>query len=140
MAVWLKTADYVAMVQYARKLQPNEACGLLGGKIEQGEKKVLGIWYINNQDQTGEHFTIDIKEQFAAVKEMRARGWQMLGNWHSHPALPARPSERDKSQAFDSNASYFVLSLEGGEPVLNSFHIEPDKTVTQEELCICPDF
>ena len=140
MAVWLKTADYVALVHHARGLFPKVACGLLGGKIDQGEKKVLGIWYINNKDASGAHFAIDIKEQFAAVKEMRDRGWQQLGNWHSHPLQSAIPSDKDKEQAFDANASYFILSLAGGEPVLCSYQVAPDKTVTKEDLCIVPDF
>ena len=70
------------------------------------------------------------------VKELRAQGWQLLGNWHSHPASPSRPSEEDKRLAFDRQASYFILSLAGGEPVLNSYHIDKDKIATKEDLHI----
>ena len=94
------------------------------------------MYYLTNTDHSEEHFTLDPKEQFAAVKEMRANGWQLLGNWHSHPASPSRPSEEDKRLAFDSKASYFILSLHGGEPVLNSFHVSREKEVTKEDLRI----
>ena len=58
---------------------------------------------------------------------MRANGLVPLGNWHSHPESPSRPSEEDKRLAYDSKASYMILSLmEREQPVLNSFKIEGD--------------
>ena len=136
MVIELKLADYLEMVRHARALAPIEDCGLLGGTVADGVKTVEKVYYLTNTDHSEEHFTLDPKEQFAAVKEMRANGWQLLGNWHSHPASPSRPSEEDKRLAFDSKASYLILSLNGGEPVLNSFHVDRDKTVTKEDLRI----
>ena len=136
MVIELKLADYLEMVRHARALAPIEDCGLLGGTVADGVKTVEKVYYLTNTDHSEEHFTLDTKEQFAAVKEMRANGWQLLGNWHSHPASPSRPSEEDKRLAFDSKASYFILSLHGGEPVLNSFHVSREKEVTKEDLRI----
>lgn len=136
MIVKLKLQDYLSMVRHVRSLAPVEDCGLLGGTIEDGVKTVEKVFYLTNVDHSAEHFSLDPKEQFAAVKELRAKGWQLLGNWHSHPASPSRPSEEDKRLAFDSKVSYFILSLNGGEPVLNSFHVDRDKTVTKEDLRI----
>ena len=136
MVIELKLADYLEMVRHARALAPIEDCGLLGGTVADGVKTVEKEYYLTNTDHSEEHFSLDPKEQFAAVKEMRANGWQLLGNWHSHPASPSRPSEEDKRLAFDSKASYFILSLHGGEPVLNSFHVSREKKVTKEDLRI----
>ena len=136
MVIELKLADYLEMVRHARALAPIEDCGLLGGTVADGVKTVEKVYYLTNTDHSEEHFSLDPKEQFAAVKEMRANGWQLLGNWHSHPASPSRPSEEDKRLAFDSKASYFILSLHGGEPVLNSFHVSREQTVTKEDLRI----
>lgn len=136
MVIELKLADYLEMVRHARALAPLEDCGLLGGTVADGVKTVEKVYYLTNTDHSEEHFSLDPKEQFAAVKEMRAKGWQLLGNWHSHPASPSRPSEEDKRLAFDSKASYFILSLHGGEPVLNSFHVSREKKVTKEDLRI----
>lgn len=78
---------------------------------------------------------MDPKEQLAAVKDMRAEGLVPLGNWHSHPESPSRPSEEDKRLAYDSKASYMILSLmNADEPVLNSFHIEGN--VSEKKICI----
>lgn len=136
MVIELKLADYLEMVRHARALAPIEDCGLLGGTVADGVKTVEKVYYLTNTDHSEEHFSLDPKEQFAAVKEMRANGWQLLGNWHSHPASPSRPSEEDKRLAFDSKASYFILSLHGGEPVLNSFHVSREEKVTKEDLRI----
>ena len=67
---------------------------------------------------------------------MRAEGLVPLGNWHSHPESPSRPSEEDKRLSYDKNASYMILSLmEVDKPVLNSFHIDRSE-VYKEELVI----
>ena len=42
---------------------------------------------------------------------MRANGLKPLGNWHSHPSSPSRPSQEDIKLAFDSNASYMIISF-----------------------------
>ena len=71
---------------------------------------------------------------------MRKAGLRPLGNWHSHPETPSRPSEEDKRLANDAKASYLILSLEVPDhPVLRAFHIEGEqdnRTVRIEELII----
>lgn len=136
MQIELKLADYLAMIKYAQKLAPLEACGLLGGRVKGGTKIVEKVFYLTNMDHSAEHFTLAPKEQFAAIKELRVKGWQLLGNWHSHPASPPRLSEEDKRLAFDAKASYFVLSLQKEAPVLKSFQVSKDKIVTKEDLHI----
>ena len=114
-----------------------EACGLIAGVIENGDKIIKKVYVLTNIDHSNEHFSLDPKEQLAAVKDMRANGYPPLGNWHSHPESPSRPSDEDKSLAYDSKASYMILSLmDDANPVLNSFHIE-GTDATKEELVIC---
>lgn len=124
--IYLKQSDYEKMLAHARSLAPEEACGLLGGHVDRaGDKYVEQVYILENTDHSAEHFTLNPRDQLAAVKDMRANNWQPLGNWHSHPASPSRPSEEDKRLAYDSRASYFILSLlEPNAPVLNAFHIE----------------
>ena len=131
----LKKSDYERIVAHAKKEAPVEACGLIAGKMT-GEDKILEkVYILTNTDHAEEHFTLDPKEQLAAVKDMRAEGLIPLGNWHSHPVSPSRPSDEDKRLAYDSSASYMILSLMDEEPVLNSFHIEDDKA-EKEQLVI----
>lgn len=134
MQVIIRKSDFENMVAHAKKELPNEACGLIAGTSEEGKRVIEKVYYLTNIDQSNEHFSLDPKEQLAAIKDMRANGLTPLGNWHSHPESPSRPSEEDKRLAYDSNASYMILSLmEPENPVLNSFHIE-GADVTKEEL------
>ena len=116
---------------------PNEACGLIGGTIEGDIKSIQKVYLLTNIDQSNEHFSMDPKEQLAAVKDMRANGLKLLGNFHSHPESPSRPSEEDKRLAYDSKVNYLILSLMDLEnPVFNAFRIDEEKNVTKEELVI----
>ena len=121
----LSKSDYEKILAHAEKELPNEACGLIAGIVENGDKTIKEVYLLTNIDHSNEHFSMDPKEQLAAVKDMRANGLVPLGNWHSHPESPSRPSDEDKRLAYDSKASYMILSLMNiDEPVLNSFHIE----------------
>lgn len=121
----LSKADYEKILAHAVKELPDEACGLIAGIIEGEDKIIKKVYLLTNTDHSNEHFSLDPKEQLMAVKDMRAQGLVPLGNWHSHPESPSRPSEEDKRLAYDSKASYMILSLMDREnPVLNSFRIE----------------
>ena len=134
--ITIKREDYRRMVAHARENLPEEACGLIAGTVEGGDRHIEKVWLLTNTDHSNEHFSLDPREQLAAIKEMRAAGLQPLGNWHSHPESPSRPSEEDKRLAYDSGASYLILSLmERDLPALRSFHIE-DGAVTDEYLVI----
>lgn len=120
----LTRSDYEKILAYAEKELPDEACGLIAGTIEGDDKLIKKVYLLSNTDHSNEHFSMDPKEQLAAIKDMRANELVPLGNWHSHPESPSRPSEEDKRLAYDSKASYMILSLMNSEePVLNSFHI-----------------
>ncbi|MDO4308089.1 MAG: M67 family metallopeptidase [Eubacteriales bacterium] len=123
--IYIRKKDFDEIVDYAKRGLPNEVCGLLGGTIEGEEKHVEKVYYLQNLDQSREHFSMDPKEQLAAVKDIRKNGWKLIGNFHSHPESPSRPSEEDKRLAYDKNIRYLILSLmEPGNPVLNAFIIE----------------
>ena len=67
-------SDYDTILEYAKKNLPEEACGLIGGTIEDGDKHVKKVYLLTNIDHSNEHFSMDPKEQLAAVKDMRANG------------------------------------------------------------------
>lgn len=134
--VILTKKEYEKMAAHAKERLPEEACGLIGGTVQDGNKRIEKVYLLTNIEHSGEHFSLDPKEQLAAIRDMRANGLKPLGNWHSHPETPSRPSQEDKRLAFDKNASYLILSLmEAEHPVLNSFHIEGD-LAEKEELVI----
>ena len=135
--LYLKKEDYEKILAHCKEGLPNEACGLIGGTIEGDNRSIQKVYLLTNIDQSNEHFSMDPKEQLAAVKDMRANGLKLLGNFHSHPESPSRPSEEDKRLAYDSKVNYLILSLMDLEnPVFNAFRIDEEKNVTKEELVI----
>ena len=134
----LKQEDYQKILEHARTGLPNEACGLLGGYTkEDGSQVITDVYLLRNVDESREHFSMDPKEQLSAIKDIRQNGYQMIGNFHSHPESPSRPSEEDKRLAFDPNIEYLILSLMDAEnPVLKAFGVDKEKNVTVHEIQI----
>lgn len=124
------------IIRHCRASLPNEACGLLGGTESEGRAAVKKIYPLRNTDESPEHFSMDAREQFAAVADMHENGWKLLGNFHSHPSTPSRPSQEDVRLAFDPSLRYLILSLASPQnPVLNSFRIRGE-AVWKEEIVI----
>lgn len=118
-----KEEQFGQFIAHAKAGLPNEACALLGGTVSGQDAVVEQVYLLTNVDKSPEHFSMDPAEQFAAIKDMRRNGWVLLGNLHSHPSSPSRPSEEDKRLAFDPSLRYMVLSLMAEKPVLKCFHI-----------------
>lgn len=120
------------MVAQARAEAPLEACGILAGRAQQAEQ----LYTMNNIDQSAEHFMMDPREQFAVVKDMRARGLHMLAIYHSHPASPARPSDEDVRLALTPEVLYVILSLQNASrPDIKAYRIN-DGVVTESSVTV----
>lgn len=128
MSVRLSSHDYQKLLAHALENLPNEACGLLAGTEADDVRDIKEVYLLTNTDASNEHFTMDPREQLAAVKDMRSKGLKPLGNWHSHPESPSRPSAEDVRLAYDPTASYLILSLQSRKaPNLNTFRIRDGK-------------
>lgn len=114
------------MVEQVKTQAPVEACGILVGTDGRVEK----LYEMTNADRSSHHFMMEPREQFAAVKEMRAAGLKMLAIYHSHPETPARPSAEDVRLALTPGVVYVIISLHNGDaPAVKGFLIE-DGTIT----------
>ncbi len=145
MKIIMQKSDFEQIAAYAKEHLPEEACGLIAG-VEENEtqpdgselkvRRIQKVYYLTNIDHTNEHFSLDPKEQLAAIKDMRANGLKPLGNWHSHPETPARPSDEDKRLSYDSSATYMIITLmDLANPVLNAYHVEGNEA-SKEELIL----
>ncbi len=131
--LYLKKQDYDTIVNHGIEGLPNEACGLIAGTVSGDKKYIEKVYLLTNIDASNEHFSMDPKEQLAAVKDIRANGFSLLGNFHSHPESPSRPSEEDKRLAYETKVDYLILSLMNQkEPILKAFLINESKNVTEE--------
>lgn len=108
------------IIRLARRDSPIETCGYLSG-IDDEIKEVVSL---TNIDHSAEHFSFDPREQFQAVKAARAKGYQLIAVYHSHPASPARLSEEDLRLANDPQLFYVIVSLlNPDEPVIKAFKV-----------------
>lgn len=121
----------IEMYAHAEKEAPVEACGYLAGAGEM----ITCTYRMTNTDQSGEHFTLDPKEQFRVMKATRQAGLNILAVYHSHPASPARPSAEDIRLAYDPSVVYVIVSLLGGANTIRGFRIREGK-VEEEPLSI----
>ncbi len=113
----------------AKKGLPEEVCGYLAGT----GRTVSLHFELTNIDHSPEHFSFDPAEQFRTLREARNVSLEILANYHSHPATPARPSDEDIRLAFDPNISYVIVSLAGELPEIKSFKIKGGR-VEKEEI------
>ena len=123
----IPTEIYREMIAQARALAPIEACGILAGSNGKVEK----FYRMTNVDNSGTHFMMEPKEQFATVKDIRSNGFEMLAIYHSHPETPARPSAEDIRLALTPDVIYVIVSLQkaNGSSV-KGFHVE-ESNVTE---------
>lgn len=120
-----------AMFQQAAEELPNECCGILAGNKDGETISVTGIYPMENLDKSPEHFSIDPKALFNLHREFKTKGLTMLGNYHSHPSTPSRPSVEDIRLAYDPEAVYAIISLKDTEPVFKVFFVREG---TYEEI------
>ena len=137
---------YDRMIDHAKKGYPNEACGILGSPrnadesadalVAEGGNAVTAFFPMKNMDEASVSYFMDPKEQLLVFKQMRQKGIEMRGIFHSHVASEASPSQKDVRLAFYPEVSYLIVSLSDmKKPVLRSFRIQEEKA-TEEEIQI----
>ena len=106
---------------YARAAAPAECCGLIGGDGECASSLYPMRNVAANAIIAYEAAPEDL---FAAQRQMRERGEQLLAIYHSHPrATEPQPSETDVRLAFYPQAIYFIIGLAGEQPLMRAFKI-----------------
>ena len=106
----------------ADEAAPAECCGLIGGT---GDGRAKSIYSLRNvAANTHTSYEAAPEDLFAAQRQMRERGEELLAIYHSHPrsAEPA-PSETDVRLAYYPQAVYFIVGLAGPKPVIRAFRI-----------------
>jgi proteasome lid subunit RPN8/RPN11 len=116
------------LLEHAREGDPDEVCGILGGRAGAVER----VFRVNNtaddvsadsgvfRDRaTGEatagrrpvHYYMDPRDQLRVYNEIDALGLDVVGYYHSHTHTEARPSPTDIRLASDLTPLYVLVSL-----------------------------
>lgn len=128
--ITLSTVQLERILAHAIEATPNECCGLIGGRDNQARN----TYPMQNVAPTP-HLAYEAapEDLFAAQREMRERGEQLVGIYHSHPSsAEPTPSQTDVRLAYYPQAVYFIVGFDNGRPILRAFRISERDEVWQE--------
>jgi proteasome lid subunit RPN8/RPN11 len=127
-----------AIGEHGRAAYPEECCGALLGRSDEGAARVEVVRPIANvrADERRRRFLVDPREYLAAERAARERGLELLGFYHSHPDHPAEPSRFDRLHAWP-NLHYAILAVSAGEPrELTSWLLTEDRAAMRPERVV----
>ena len=98
--------------RWARVGYPRECCGVLLGQLADDVVRVKEVVQARNanRERAGDRYEIPAEDLLRADALARARHWDIVGIWHTHPDHPARPSITDRALAWDG-WSYLILAV-----------------------------
>ena len=111
------------IVAHAREAAPAECCGLLIGAGE----AIASTIRTKNLSQDANCFEIDPGEHIRARRELRSRGLEVLGFYHSHPRSPAVPSATDLAEALYPEHVYLIVSVRAEPAEVRLYRLETDR-------------
>lgn len=126
----------VRIAEEGRAAYPYECCGFLLGDWSGERKQVRDVGPAENarSDSPQNRYLIPPEAFLRAEKEARERALEIVGFYHSHPDVEARPSAFDRDHAWASY-SYVIVSVFGGVPrETRSWELKDDRTEFLEEL------
>lgn len=120
--IQLRREHVEAMIAHARETAPQECCGLLGGV---SDIKAVTLYRLRNVTPHPESaYEAAPEDLFAAQRQMRERGEDLLAIYHSHPRSPdPHPSETDVRLAYYPSAKYLIIGLDGTNAIIKAFSI-----------------
>ena len=110
---------------------PNEGCGVMLGR----DGTVTEVISADNQrsDSARNRYLIDPLVYLKIEREADNRGLQVVGIYHSHPDVAARPSQFDLDHAWP-DFSYLIVSVVKGKAVeSNSWRLRDDRSAFDQE-------
>ncbi|HXR77557.1 MAG TPA: M67 family metallopeptidase [Bryobacteraceae bacterium] len=128
------------MVRHAESTYPNECCGAMLGRTENGKKVVTRSVPLANSfsGEQGERYELRPEDLLEADKAARAQNLDLVGIFHSHPDCDAYFSETDLKNSCPW-FSFVVLSIKKGKlDHANSFLPDFDQTKADKEELIWP--
>jgi desampylase len=146
------------LMEYARLGNPDEVCGILGGR-QTAVERVFPVRNTADEIEAGHgvfrdrqtgvaaagrrpvHYYMDPRDQLRVYNEMDALGLDVVGYYHSHTHTEAKPSPTDVRLATDLSPVYVLVSLTH-EPNVRAWRIvkgDPsDETGELREIPLSP--
>lgn len=121
--------------QHGESTYPHECCGLLFGRVIDKRKQIEDVRPIENQnDESPENrYLIPPEEILKGEKYAREEGFDVVGYFHSHPDVVARPSEFDREHAWPWYSYIIVSVVRGKAAEIRSWQLRDDRASFDEE-------
>jgi len=105
---------------------PNEACGLLVGRIEADRCRVDRVEISDNLADDPRHtFEVDPALRFRLLRELRGGRQTVVGHFHSHPDGEAVPSATDRKMAWEPELIWLIAAVSAaGVGDIRAYRIE----------------
>ena len=127
----LPRREYLKIIGHCYDGLPDEACGLLAGRLQPGSNVADGrvdlVYPTANADASARTYSVDSRDLIRSIRAAEALGLELVGVFHSHTHTEAWPSPTDVRQAMEPSWLYVIVSLKDGDPVLRSFRITDGK-------------
>jgi proteasome lid subunit RPN8/RPN11 len=105
-----------AVIAHARLEQPNECCGLLAGRVEDGVGIATTRFAIVNDLASPTAYHTNARDLLAAFRAMRTDKLDVLAIYHSHPTSDPVPSRRDVAEnTYGESVVHLIVGLASGK-------------------------
>lgn len=127
----LKAEHLDSIRKHGEAAFPYECCGLLLGRLENGDKFLEELYPVSNAwEENAQHhrFLISPDRLIEGENYARRKNLEVLGFYHSHPEAEARPSSFDLEHAWPFY-SYIIVSIKERQArELSSWRMTDDRT------------
>lgn len=117
---------------------PEEACGLLLGRLQEGRAaaEVLELAFVPNAAaEPTQTFALEPQALVAAACAAQKSRRQIVGFFHSHPGSPPHPSRADLA-GWDGFGCYLIVGLAQAQPELGVYARSPDGGLARIPLAV----
>ena len=134
--LFINRKDLGEMIEHSLQEDPNECCGILGGK----GNNVMKVYRATNTEKSPYRYKMDPIDQLQADKDCDLNDWEFVGFYHSHTHSPAYPSATDVRMAIQNEwlaVQYVIVSLmDKSNPIARGFIINRDGEILEENIKI----
>jgi len=110
------------IVAHAADSAPHECCGLIGGTRDWQAQTIYRMRNVALDSLVT--YEAAPEDLFAAQRQMRERGEELIAIYHSHPRSSyPEPSATDVRLAYYPSAVYLIVGLGNDEPCVRAFRI-----------------
>jgi len=154
LTIRIKREALEAIRRHGEEAYPNECCGFLIGKVEDGQNVVMELYRAENEWSTESRpdpatgkvesqrnrYLITPEQWRKADSFARNLSRGIIGYYHSHPDHPAVPSGFDLEHSCWPGESYIIVSVARGKAEAVNSYTKPDYSKFEPEEILVEEF